>query len=128
MLVDPLVCCAGYQSSENADPRRCAAGYHIGVLNTCLDYVAHDLHFSQTNTGAVVVSALLVGAALGSLMAGALADRLGPRTASVLNTLPLFAGITICAAAEQLWSMLLGKQLRSGPGLPCMYGAGLWLP
>lgn len=88
-------------------PRR---RYHIGVLNTCLSFVARDLGFAETPTGAVVVSALLVGAALGSLAAGGLADRLGPRTASVVNNLPLFLGVAFSAASERLWSMLLGER------------------
>lgn len=85
------------------------AGYHVGVLNTCLSFVAKDLGFSEISMGAVVVSALLVGAAVGSLLAGGLADRLGPKNAQVANTLPLFVGIAISAASEQLWTMLLGE-------------------
>ncbi len=81
----------------------------MGVLNTCLHFVASDLKFSETSAGAVVVSALLVGAAIGSLLAGGLADRLGPKAASVSNTLPLFLGLAICAVSEQLWAMILGE-------------------
>ena len=56
------------------------AGYHLGVLNTCGEHVEASLGISQ-QLGAAVVAALLVGATIGSLAAGRLADRLGPRCA-----------------------------------------------
>lgn len=91
-------------------------GYHLGVLNTCLEHVATDLKFSEA-VGAVVVSALLVGAAIGSLGAGGLADRLGPRTALLANNVPLLLGISLCGTAGSLWTLLVGRAV-------CGLGAG----
>lgn len=53
------------------------AGYHLGVLNTSEAHVEVDLRSGEA--GASLVAVLLVGATLGSLVAGRLADRLGPR-------------------------------------------------
>ena len=53
------------------------SGYHLGVLNTCEAHVEVDIGSGEA--GASLVSFLLIGAALGSLVAGRLADRLGPR-------------------------------------------------
>ena len=53
------------------------SGYHLGVLNTCEAHVEVDIGSGEA--GANLVSLLLIGAALGSLVAGRLADRLGPR-------------------------------------------------
>eukprot|EP00887_Chlorella_sp_A99_P005345 scaffold1.g5345.t1 len=85
------------------------ASYHLGVLNTALPAVAADLGFAEAGGGAVVVSALVVGAFAGSLSAGQLADRCGPKRAILLNTLPLLAGGLICTAAPGLWAMLAGR-------------------
>ena len=55
------------------------AGYHLGVLNTCQSHVEADLNTSHEGGGAAMVAGLLVGATLGSLLSGRLADRFGPR-------------------------------------------------
>ncbi len=60
----------------------------MGVLNTSITFVRQDLRFGEA-VEAVVVSALLVGATVGSMLAGQVADGLGPRTASIFNSLPL---------------------------------------
>jgi hypothetical protein len=54
------------------------SGYHLGVLNTCESHVEDDLG-ALHQLGAALVASLLIGATLGSLVAGRLADRLGPR-------------------------------------------------
>lgn len=56
------------------------AGYHVGVLNTALPYIAKDLHYHRDG---MLSSAVVVGAAAGALTAGKLADTLGPRHAQV---------------------------------------------
>lgn len=85
-------------------------GYHLGVLNTALDQIAQDVGFDPTTSGAFVVSCLLLGAAAGSLTAGQLADRLGPKLALLVNNAPLIAGSVLCMLAP------LGSQ-----GLPSLY-------
>lgn len=88
-------------------------GFHLGILNTCLTYISRDLDISEDRGGAVAVSALLIGAAIGAFLAGQLADALGPRRASQLNTVPLLLGSLISAVAPAspvgFWAILLGK-------------------
>ena len=54
-------------------------GYHLGVLNTSEAHVEVALGCGER--GAQLVGVLLIGATLGSLYAGRVADRLGPRCA-----------------------------------------------
>lgn len=93
-------------------------GFHLGILNTCLVYTSRDLHVAEDRGGAVAVSALLVGAAIGAFCAGQIADTLGPRRASQWNTVPLMLGSLLSAIAPAnhigFGTMLLG-QLPSEP-------------
>lgn len=84
--------------------------------------MAADLGFSASSAGALVVSSLLVGAAAGSLLAGRLADRVGPKRATVLNTLPLVLGTALSASASSLGMMLLGRAVAGvGAGAASVY-------
>ena len=88
-------------------------GFHLGILNTCLVYTSRDLHTAEDGGGALAVSALLVGAAIGAFVAGQIADALGPKRASHWNTSPLLLGSVLSAIAPAnslgLWTMLLGQ-------------------
>lgn len=88
-------------------------GFHLGILNTCLAYTSRDLRTTEDGGGAIAVSALLVGAAVGAFFAGQIADALGPRRASQWNTVPLLLGslLSAIAPAETLgfYVMLLGQ-------------------
>lgn len=64
-------------STPPLPPSKSGPGYHLGVLNTCEAHVEVDIQSGEA--GASLVASLLIGAALGSLVAGRLADRLGPR-------------------------------------------------
>ncbi len=70
----PSMGCSSHRPSPAPPP---LPGYHLGVLNTCEAHVEVDIGSGEA--GASLVSLLLIGAALGSLVAGRLADRLGPR-------------------------------------------------
>ena len=86
-----------------------SAGYHLGVLNTSLTFVASDLGFSATSSGAVAVSALLVGASVGSLTAGQAADALGPGRALLWNNLSLILGAVLASSTPAgFWGLLGG--------------------
>lgn len=99
-----------------------AAGYHLGVLNTCLDWVAEDVGFAVASGGSIVVSAALIGAAIGSLAAGQLADSIGPGRALLWNNILLLAGSLLCAVSPApggIWAAIIGKQIHEGKGLTC---------
>lgn len=76
-------------------------GYAMGVMNTVLDYVSHDLNFDSQVGGAVVVSVLLLGAAVGALGAGMFADAVGTKRAQVINVLFLMVGGALSALTTQ---------------------------
>lgn len=80
-------------------------GYDTGVINGALDPMSADLGLSTSAEG-VVTASLLVGAALGAVGAGRLADALGRRrTLLVLATL-FFAGAVGSVLAPGLAFML----------------------
>ena len=99
--------------------RSCAArpaGLHLGILNAPLRAVAADMQFDRSTTGGVVVSALNVGAIVGSLFAGRAADKRGPRTALMYNNFWFAVGSLLCATTPLgVWGLLAGKWLPAGP-------------
>ncbi|BDA46904.1 Plastidic glucose transporter 4 [Coccomyxa sp. Obi] len=98
-------------------------GYHLGILNTALYWVTKDLGLDFTSQGAVVVSAVVVGAVVGSLFAGQAADSMGPKKALLINNAWLVAGTLLCAAAPGgYWGLLTGRALAGiGAGAASLY-------
>ncbi|NHT16977.1 sugar porter family MFS transporter [Cellulomonas sp. IC4_254] len=66
-------------------------GYDTGVINGALDPMVADLGLTPATEG-LVTSSLLVGAALGALLCGRLADRVGRRRTLVLLAVVFFVG------------------------------------
>ena len=85
-------------------------GFHIAVLNTSLEYVSESLSIPSSR-GALAVSFVMVGALLGALAAGPLADKIGPKKSTMLNTIPFALGSAICASADSELVLLLGRFL-----------------
>ena len=73
-------------------------GYDTGVVNGALLYMGRDLQLTPADEG-LITAALLLGAALGSLMAGRLADRIGRRRTMWLLAGTFVAGAVACALA-----------------------------
>ena len=87
----------------------CCTGYILGVLNTSLKWMAEDLNFDETKGGSLVVSAALLGAIIGSLAAGQIADAFGPKKALAANNVPLLFGYVLCAwAPGGFWTVVAG--------------------
>ncbi|KAK9866097.1 hypothetical protein WJX84_006291 [Apatococcus fuscideae] len=100
-------------------------GYHMGVTNTPLQFIAEDLRFSLERGSALVTSALLVGAAAGSLVAGQAADKYGPKHSLLLNNLLFVAGCVLTMTTPfGLTGMVAG---RTAIGLACG-AASLYVP
>lgn len=85
-------------------------GFQIAILNTCLESVRHSLRFPKAHD-AVVVSCVLLGALFGALGAGSLADKLGPKRATIVNTLPLALGSITAAFSSTELVFILGRLL-----------------
>src|SRR5215213_8118827 len=66
-------------------------GYDTGVIAGALLYINKDLELTPTLQG-VVVSSLLVGAMLGSIVAGPLADAIGRRKLVLIAAVTFIVG------------------------------------
>ncbi|XP_006603059.1 plastidic glucose transporter 4 isoform X1 [Glycine max] len=92
-------------------------GYHLGVVNGSLEYLAKDLGITQnTVIQGWIVSALLAGATVGSFTGGALADKFGRTRTFQLDAIPLAIGGFLCATAQSVQTMIIGR-LLAGIGI-----------
>jgi sugar porter (SP) family MFS transporter len=80
-------------------------GYDTGVINGALDPMVADLGLTPASEG-LVTSSLLVGAALGALATGRLADRLGRRRTLVWLAVVFFLGAVGSVVAPTVEVML----------------------
>nr|WP_237741745.1 sugar porter family MFS transporter [Tsukamurella sp. 1534] len=80
-------------------------GYDTGVLNGALEPMKHDLGLNTTTEG-LVVSTLLIGAAIGSLVCGRLADAIGRRKTMIILSIIFFVGTLGAVVAPGLTMML----------------------
>lgn len=85
------------------------AGYHFAILNTALQYISQDLHFTTEGGGAIVTSALLLGGAIGALSAGQTADIFGLKKAVLFNNILLGLGCLLGAIAQSIFGLTLGE-------------------
>jgi MFS family permease len=87
-------------------------GYHLGVVNPALEHLARDLGIAaNVQMKGLVVSTVLIGATVGSLVSGKVADDLGRKAALVVFAAPLVFGSLLCSCAPAVWVMLLGRVL-----------------
>eukprot|EP00850_Spirogloea_muscicola_P017346 SM000148S01023 [mRNA] locus=s148:157341:161683:- [translate_table: standard] len=87
-------------------------GYHVGVVNGPLDYMAVDLGFAANALiKGLVVSIYLVGAFIGCAFSSTIADNLGRKRAFQLSAIPIIAGSAISASAMSVEAMLAGRLL-----------------
>ena len=80
-------------------------GYDTGVLNGALEPMKHDLGLTTTTEG-LVVSTLLIGAAVGALLCGRLADAIGRRKTMIILAIVFFVGTLGAVFANDLAVML----------------------
>ncbi|CAA0402925.1 Plastidic glucose transporter 4 [Arabidopsis thaliana] len=92
-------------------------GYHLGVVNGALEYLAKDLGIAEnTVLQGWIVSSLLAGATVGSFTGGALADKFGRTRTFQLDAIPLAIGAFLCATAQSVQTMIVGR-LLAGIGI-----------
>ncbi|WP_020500425.1 sugar porter family MFS transporter [Sciscionella marina] len=83
-------------------------GYDIGVISGALLFLAHDFGLGPFLQG-VVTSALLVGAAVGALAGGRLADRFGRRAVLITAAGVFVLGALGSAFAPETWTLVLAR-------------------
>eukprot|EP00250_Pteridium_aquilinum_P018069 c23925_g1_i1 orf=362-2026(-) len=87
-------------------------GYHIGIMNGPLTSIAHELNFEgDTIVKGFVVSSFLLGAFIGSIGGGVLADKIGRRRTFQVDMIPLILGAALSANAESVNAMIIGRFL-----------------
>ncbi|WVZ05443.1 hypothetical protein V8G54_018789 [Vigna mungo] len=95
-------------------------GYHLGVVNGSLEYLAKDLGIIQNTVlqAGWIVSALLAGATVGSFTGGTFADKFGRTRTFQLDAVPLAIGGFLwsvnCSWTVQ--TMIIGR-LLAGIGI-----------
>ncbi|MGW5318305.1 sugar porter family MFS transporter [Nocardia thailandica] len=87
-------------------------GYDTGVISGVLVYLTPDFGLSSTQVG-VITSSLLIGAAIGSLTGGWLADRVGRRR-TLLGAATLFFAGAIAQALSPNPAFMVGTRLLLG--------------
>lgn len=83
-------------------------GYDIGVISGALLFLAHDFGLGPFLQG-VVTSSLLVGAAVGALVGGRLADRFGRRTVLGVSAAVFIIGALGSAFAPETWTLICSR-------------------
>ncbi|KAK1363617.1 Plastidic glucose transporter 4 [Heracleum sosnowskyi] len=96
-------------------------GYHLGVVNGALEYLSKDLKIAENDVlQGWVVSTLLAGATVGSFTGRALADKFGRTKTFQLDAIPLAVGAFLCATAQSVQTMIIGR-LLAGIGIGISY-------
>jgi sugar porter (SP) family MFS transporter len=85
-------------------------GYQIGVISGALLFIRRDFGLGDFEQGAVV-GVLPLGALVGGLLAGHLADGLGRRRTLIVDAVVLSAGIALSVAAPGLGMLVAGRAI-----------------
>jgi sugar porter (SP) family MFS transporter len=88
-------------------------GYDTGVISGALLFIGRDLHGLTSFDKELLTSMLLIGAMIGALAAGRIADRVGRRP-TVLGTAALFVAGVMLAAFSQSYGVLVGARVIIG--------------
>ncbi|KAJ4973405.1 hypothetical protein NE237_006579 [Protea cynaroides] len=92
-------------------------GYHLGVVNGALEYLSKDLGIAENAVlKGWIVSTSLAGATVGSFTGGSLADKFGRTKTFQLDAIPLAVGAFLCATAQSVQTMIIGR-LLAGIGI-----------
>src|SRR3954451_5586569 len=84
-------------------------GYDTGVISGALLSLKADLNLTAFSEAIVVSSLLFPGAALGALLGGKLADKLGRKGSLLVCAGLFFVGAVICATAPNVAIMTIGR-------------------
>jgi sugar porter (SP) family MFS transporter len=88
-------------------------GYDTGVISGALLFIGKDFHGLTSFDKELLTSTLLIGAAIGAVAAGRIADRVGRRP-TVLCTAALFVAGVMLAAFAPSYAVLVGARVIIG--------------
>jgi sugar porter (SP) family MFS transporter len=88
-------------------------GYDTGVISGALLFIGRDFHGLTSFDKELLTSILLIGAAIGALGAGRIADRIGRRP-TVLGTAALFVVGVLLAAVSPSYGVLVAARVVIG--------------
>jgi sugar porter (SP) family MFS transporter len=88
-------------------------GYDTGVISGALLFIGKDFHGLTSFDKELLTSILLIGALIGALAAGRIADRVGRRP-TVLGTAALFVAGVMLAAFSPSYGVLVGARVVIG--------------
>jgi MFS transporter, SP family, galactose:H+ symporter len=97
-------------------------GYHTGIISGALIFLTSSFHLSIVDQG-MVVSIILIGALIGSLVAGVLADRIGRKWTIAITSVLFIGGAAAISLSESYTVLLLGRFI-SGLGVGVISVAG----
>ncbi|PXX71800.1 sugar porter (SP) family MFS transporter [Nocardia tenerifensis] len=83
-------------------------GYDTGVVSGALLYISAEFDLNSVQQGSIV-SVLLIGAMIGAMSAGRIADRLGRRKALGIESAVFIVGTLIAVAAQDYWLLLIAR-------------------
>ncbi|MFI6950905.1 sugar porter family MFS transporter [Streptomyces sp. NPDC050422] len=83
-------------------------GFDTGVVSGALLYIKNDFHLNSFEQSSIV-SVLLIGAMLGAMGAGRMADRLGRRKTLAIEGLVFIGGTAILVFAPGYVTLLIGR-------------------
>jgi len=85
-------------------------GYDTGVISGALIFIQKAFSLSTFNQE-LVVSVVLVGACVGALSGGRLADRFGRRRMLIFTAIIFIAGAIVCAMAQDVTMLIVGRSI-----------------
>jgi sugar porter (SP) family MFS transporter len=85
-------------------------GYDTGVISGALIFIQKNFALSVFHQE-LVVSIVLVGACIGALSGGRLADRFGRRKMLIITSIIFMAGAILCAAAMDVTTLVIGRSI-----------------
>ncbi|MDX6698601.1 MAG: hypothetical protein QOE65_1998 [Solirubrobacteraceae bacterium] len=84
-------------------------GYDTGVISGALLFIKQDFGGLSSFLQGAVVSGLLLGATLGALVAGRMADSLGRRPTIIVAAVTFVVGIVVVLVSPGVWVLIAGR-------------------
>ena len=84
-------------------------GYDTGVVSGALLFLKDDFGGLSSFQQELVTSLLLIGAMIGALVAGTIADKIGRRPTILITAVVFVAGVLLAAFAPFFWTLIVAR-------------------